>query len=321
MRVTRKMIHKDVRISGTILRLFTSNVTEASCRKHHASELKHIDKKKPRRSEMEKVYIRRQDGSDMRVMILKPRHRVENVPAVLYLHGGGYMLGYPEGEIPFMEKLMEQADCIMVSPDYMLALDKPYPAALQDAYSALLWLKSHARSLGANPNQIFVAGGSAGGGLTAALAIYARDMGEVNIAFQMPLFPMLDDRGITESARGNDAPMWNSRSNSIAWKLYLGELYGSADIPAYAAPARLKDFSGLPPAYSYVGSIEPFCDETKIYFGRLKEAGVPCRLDVYPGGFHGFDTIGENKPLGREARGKLYEVFRFAAQNYYAANS
>ncbi len=261
--------------------------------------------------------MERSDGSKMRTIILKPDHEVKDVPAVLWLHGGGYVLGFPENELGFMEKFLKTADCVMVSPDYRLGLDAPYPAALEDAYDALLWLKEHAVELGARDDQIFVIGGSAGGGLTAALTIYARDEGKVNIAFQMPLFPMLDDRGITESAKDNDAPMWDSTSNTIAWKFYLGSLYGTNSIPAYAAPARLTDFSNLPPAYSYVGTIEPFYDETRLYFEKLKLAGIQCQLDTYPGGFHGFDEIGANTSLGKEARHKLLSAFGLAVRTYH----
>lgn len=133
----------------------------------------------------------------------------------------------------------------------------------------------------------------------------------------MPLYPMLDDRGITESAKDNDAPMWDSNSNTIAWRLYLGELYGSSEVPPYASPARLADFSGLPPAYSYVGSIEPFYDETRFYFENLKAAKIPCHLDVYPGGFHGFDTLGANTSLGREARKRALTAFQKATKTCF----
>ena len=223
-------------------------------------------------------------------------------------------MGTPEGELDFMEKLLAQGDCVMVSPDYTLGLDQPYPAALKDAYAALLWFRDNAARLGADANRLIVVGGSAGGGLTAALCIYARDCGEVPISYQFPLFPMLDDRMVTNSSRDNNAPMWNSHSNQIAWELYLGDLYGSDNVPAWAAPARLTDFSNLPPAYSYVGSIEPFYDETRIYFDNLKTAGVSATLDVYEGGFHGFDTVGEKKRLGKICRARLYAAFRQALQ-------
>lgn len=321
MKVTNKMIHKDIRLIGSILRLFTRGTTKESFCRQYEKTRQDFEKCKPKKAAMERIYLKRADGSDMRTVILKPQKKVAGVPLVLWLHGGGYVLGYPENDFSIMEQLMDAADCIMVSPDYTLGVSAPYPAALLDAYQALLWAKEHAEELGANPDQIFVGGESAGGGLAAALAIYARDKGEVQVAFQMPLYPMLDDRGITESARDNDAPMWDSNSNTIAWKMYLGELYGTDNVPPYAAPSRLTDFSGLPPAYSYVGSIEPFYDETRIYFEELKKAGVPCHLDIYPGGFHGFDTIGAKKPIGREAHAKLADAFQNAAAHYFAKNT
>lgn len=317
MKVSNQMIHKDVRLIGSILRKFTSNMTVERYEKQFQKEQKKALQVKSKTLNMERINLKREDGSQMRTIIVKPRHEIKDVPAVLWLHGGGYVLGYPEGELSAMEEFMNVADCVMVSPDYRLGITDCYPAALEDAYLALKWLYRHKEELGARSDQIFIIGGSAGGGLTAALTIYARDHGEVPVAFQMPMFPMLDDRGITESARDNDAPMWDSTSNTIAWKLYLGELYGTDKVPAYAAPARLEDFSGLPPAYSYVGTIEPFYDETREYFEKLKQAGVPCKLDIYEGGFHGFDVLGAKKPLGKEAKKRRNEAFLYAVKHYY----
>ncbi|MCR4869805.1 MAG: alpha/beta hydrolase [Atopobiaceae bacterium] len=322
MHVTNKMIHKDVRLAGSILRLFTSNVTEDGYRKAKASAEKKANKATTKSAQMQRVYLERADGTSMRTLVLSPKDAKalgNSLPLVLYLHGGGYVLGTAEEKIGFMESLMAASPCVMVAPNYTLALDAPYPAALDDAYLALLWARDNVERLGARSDQIIVAGDSAGGGLTAALCIKARDEGDVAIAFQMPLFPMLDDRGITESARDNDAPMWNQKSNDLAWRIYLGDLYGTDRVPALAAPARLEDYAGLPPAYSYVGTIEPFYDETRIYFERLRSAGVEARLDTYEGGFHGFDTIGANKPLGKLARARLYEAFREACSTRFSA--
>lgn len=319
MHVTNNMIHKDVRLAGSILRHFTVNVTEGGFRKAKDSAERKACKARAKHADMISVQIARCDGTSMRTVILSPKERQPNpLPIVLYLHGGGYVLGTAEEKIGLMELLMAASPCIMVAPNYTLALDSTYPAALDDAYLALLWVRDNAERLGARPDQIFVAGESAGGGLTAALCIKARDEGEVAVAFQMPLYPMLDDRGITESARDNDAPMWNQKSNELAWRLYLGELYGTDNVTALAAPARLEDYSGLPPAYSYVGTIEPFYDETRIYFDCLRDAGVDAVLDTYEGGFHGFDEIGKNKPLGKLARGRLLEAFRTACETRFA---
>lgn len=317
MKVTNAMLHKDVRLIGALLRPMTANVSEEGFRKARQSAEKKLDRAVPKRACMEKIFLPRADGSQMRTLILRPPHPSAKMPTVLFLHGGGYVLGSPEEKIGFMEQLMDAADCVIVAPAYTLALDAPYPAALDDAYLALCWAAEHAKELGGRDDQLFVVGESAGGGLAAALTILAREKNDPAIAFQMPLFPMLDDRGQTDSARDNDAPMWNANSNALAWRLYLGTLYGTEQVPAEAAPARLKDFSGLPPAYSYVGTVEPFYDETRIYFERLRAAGVEAKLDVYPGGFHGFDEIGKNKPLGKLARQRREEAFRDAAARHF----
>ena len=129
-------------------------------------------------------------------------------------------------------------------------------------------------------DKIFVGGNSAGGGMTAALTLYARDRGEVNIAFQMPLYPMLDDRP-TKTSKNNDAPVWNTKSNIAAWKLYLGDDYGTDMVSKYAAPARETDFSGLPPTLTFIGSIDPFLAETKSYVEALRAAGVPVEFRIF----------------------------------------
>ena len=317
MKVTNKMLHKDVRLIGSILRKLTANVTREGYYKQLISSRKKAASAKAKQTQMDKIYLTREDGSQMRVLILKPKRPVANVPVVLFLHGGGYVLGTPEEKISFMESVMADADCIMVAPDYRLAFDAPYPAALEDSYQTLLWIKENAKELGGRNDQLFVLGESAGGGLAAALCILARDKAEVNIAFQMPLFPMLDDRCETESAKDNDAPVWNVKSNRLAWDLYLGDLAGSDCVPAYAAPARLDDFANLPPAHSYVGSIEPFYDETRIYFEHLKAAGIECTLDVYEGGFHGFDAVAPNSSLGKAARKNRAKAFRHAVNTYF----
>ncbi len=319
MKVSNAMIHRDVRLIGALLRPMTANVSEAGFRKARDSAEKKLDKAKPKHAKMTKEYLTRADGSQMRTLILRPEHETGAVPTIVFLHGGGYVLGSPEEKIGFMEQLLAATDCVIVAPAYTLALDAPYPAALDDAYLALCWAAEHAEELGGRSDQLFVVGESAGGGLAAALTIRARARGGPSIAFQMPLFPMLDDRGETDSARENDAPMWNAKSNTLAWQLYLGARYGTDDVPAEAAPARLADFSDLPPAYSYVGTIEPFYDETRIYFEKLTAAGVAARLDTYAGGFHGFDEMGKNKPLGKLARQRRDEALRYAAAHHFRA--
>src|SRR5690606_18807368 len=155
----------------------------------------------------------------------------------------------------FYEWFIEDSGCVIVSPDYTLSIHKPYPAALDDCYLALKWMKEHAEELGINKNQLAVGGESAGGELSTALSLYTRDQKEVESAFQIPIYPMINDRNDTHSAKQNNAPVWNAKSNNKARKLYLKELYGSDEIPIYAAPFRNKDFSNLPPLITYVGTI------------------------------------------------------------------
>ena len=142
----------------------------------------------------------------------------------------------------------------------------------------------------------------------------ARDRGEVSVAFQLPLYPMLDDRP-TDSSRDNHGRIWNTRKNRFAWKLYLRKTV-KTDIPVYAAPARLEDFSGLPPAYTFIGIGEPFYCETKIYIERLKACGVPAKMDVYDTDFHAFSMLKPKDKLSRLANERFNEFFKYASENY-----
>ncbi len=206
---------------------------------------------------------------------------------------------------------------VLVCVGYRLANEAPYPAALEDCYAALKYLKEHAHELGCNPDQIFVCGESAGGGLTAALCLYARDKGEVNIAFQMPLYPMLDYRD-TASSKDNHALVWNTRLNHYGWKKYLKERWITKDVPVYASAALEEDYSDLPPAYTFVGDIEPFYCETLTFASKLRKAGISCGLDVYEGWFHGYDIIFPFRKKSRLAIQRFEEHFAYAQKNYFA---
>ena len=161
-----------------------------------------------------------------------------------------------------------------------------------------------------------VGGESAGGGLCAALCIKARDTGDVNVAFQMPLYPMLDDRE-TASSRDNHAPVWNTRTNRFAWKYYLRGL-GGVTPPCYAAPAREANYAGLPPAYAYVGTEEPFYCETLEYVANLKRAGTEASVDVYPHWFHAYDMLLPFAKKSKEAVRHFEEHYLYATEHYFA---
>ena len=166
-------------------------------------------------------------------------------------------------------------------------------------------------------DQIMVGGESAGGGMAAALCMLARDRGEVSIAYQMPLYPMLDDRD-TPSSADNHAPNWNTKRNRKAWKRYLREAYGTDIVSCYAAPARQEDYRGLPPCYTFVGDIEPFYCETVDYVRHLQEAGVEAAVDVYPDWFHAYDLFFPARKMVREAISRFEEHYQYAAEHYFA---
>ena len=209
--------------------------------------------------------------------------------------------------------LARKYGAVVVSPGYRLAWKKPYPAALEDCYTALEYMADHAEELGIRRDQLIVGGESAGGGLAAAVCLYARDKGRIPFAFQIPLYPMLDCFD-TPSSRDNHGRNWNTRRNHWGWKHYLGDLYGSPSVPKYASPSRETDYTGLPPAYTYVLDGEPFLDETRTYIRNLQEAGVDAAVDVYHGDFHGFDVFFWTRNA-KTAKRKLCEHYaaRFAA--------
>ena len=255
----------------------------------------------------------------IRLLILRPLDRSEKpVPGVLWVHGGGYQSGSAKDIFATRAlSLVVRFGAVLVAPDYRLSRKHPYPAALHDCWAALLYLKEHAEELGVRPDQLMVGGESAGGGMAAALCMLARDRGEVNIAFQKPLYPMLDDRD-TPSSRDNHAPNWNTRRNRKAWKRYLREAYGTDLVSCYAAPARCEDYRGLPPCYTFVGDIEPFYCETVEYVRRLREAGVRAEADVYPDWFHAYDLFFPAKKIVREAIARFEEQVSYAIEHDFA---
>ena len=257
----------------------------------------------------------------MKLLILRPAARKkprEQTPGILWIHGGGYVTGMA-GMIYFSRAiaLVKKYGAVVITPEYRLAGKAPYPAALQDCYAALSYLYDHAAELSINPRQLMIGGESAGGGLTAALCMYARDQGKIPIAFQMPLYPMLDDRD-TDSSRDNHAPVWNTRRNRAAWKLYLK---GLEEIPPYAAPARQTDYTGLPPAYTYVGDLEPFYCETLTYVENLRQAGIEAEVSVYPHWFHAYDIFMPFRKISKEAVAEFERRYLYAAEHYSAPQS
>ena len=250
-------------------------------------------------------------------LVLSPKEAPEQATGILWIHGGGYISGMKEMvHMSRAVELVKRFGAVVVSPGYRLAPLSPYPAALDDCFAALLYMKTHAGELGVRDDQLMVGGESAGGGLCAALCIRARDTGAVNVAFQMPLYPMLDDRD-TETSRDNHGRVWNTWKNHLAWRCYLRGQDRAALSPC-AAPARLTDCAGLPPAYTFVCDGEPFYAETVRYVERLRACGIPAGLDVYRSDMHAFDMLRPQEPLSREAARRFNERFAEAQARFFA---
>jgi acetyl esterase/lipase len=232
-------------------------------------------------------------------------------PVVYHVHGGGMVLGTNRVGVDQILDWARELDMVVVSVEYRLAPEHPYPAPVDDVYAGLLWTAEHAKELGADPERIVIAGASAGGGLTAALALLLRDRGGPRPVGQVLLCPMLDDRNDTPSSHQMAGlGVWDRTANETGWTALLGEVRGGPDVSPYAAPARAEDLSGLPPAFLDVGSAETFRDEVVAYASRIWQAGGIAELHVWPGGFHGFDGFAPQAALSQTARTAQLEWLR-----------
>jgi acetyl esterase/lipase len=222
------------------------------------------------------------------VRVHRANDAVGLLPAIVTIHGGGYVIGSYDMDSPLLDRWCPGLEVVGVSVEYRLAPETPYPGPLEDCYAALRWTYDNATDLGIDKDRIGLYGLSAGGGLAAALALLARDRGEVPLALALLDCPMLDDRQQTPSIGADGLYVWGSDSNEFGWRSYLGELYGSDEVPFYAAAARATDLTGLPPTCVVVGAIDGFRDEDIDYAQRLNQAGVACELHVIAGLPHGY---------------------------------
>jgi acetyl esterase/lipase len=243
------------------------------------------------------------DAPDISLLICRPAGAVGARPVIYHTHGGGMILGDNRvGIIGALDWAQEFA-AVVVSVEYRLAPEHPHPAPVEDVYAGYLWTVEHAAELGGDPDRIVIAGASAGGGLTAALALLVRDREAHRPLGQMLLCPMIDDRNDTPSAIQMDGiGVWDRGSNAVGWDALLGAARGGADVSGYAAPARAADLADLPPAFIDVGSAETFRDEAVAYASRIWQAGGVAELHVWPGGFHGFEGFAPQAALSQAAR-------------------
>lgn len=229
------------------------------------------------------------EGPELRVRVYAPLGYERPLPGVLYFHSGGFVLGSIEAEHARAAWLALSVGAVLVSVEYRLAPEHPYPAALDDCYAALCWMAATADQLGIAPDRVAVAGSSSGACLAAAVALLTRDRGGPPLCFQLLNSPVLDDRLETPSmTEFTDTPVWDRGSALLSWNYYLGE---RDDIPYYAAPARADDLSGLPPAYIATGQFDPLRDEGILYGLRLLQAGVAAEIHNFPGAYHGSDGV------------------------------
>lgn len=233
------------------------------------------------------------DHPKLRVLVIDPNPGMRGRPALLHMHGGGYIMGSPEIIAPQLQHTAREIGCVVVSVDYRLAPETPYPGALEDNYAALKWLHANAGSLGVDSARIAVGGESAGGGHAAALAIAARNRNGPPISFQYLVYPMLDDRTGINKAVSPDVGefVWTTEHNRLGWSSFLGVAAGSNKVPEGSVPARVDDLAALPPAFIAVGSLDLFLDENLEYAARLEAAGVPAKTYVEPGAFHGSNKL------------------------------
>ncbi|MEV4924782.1 alpha/beta hydrolase [Streptomyces roseoverticillatus] len=241
---------------------------------------------------------------DVTLVSARPSGLTGPLPLLYYMHGGAMIMGNAWSVLPrILREWAAALELAVISVEYRLAPHAQYPHPLEDCYAGLSWAAGHAAELDIDPDRIIIGGKSAGGGLAAALALLARDRGGPRALGQLLLCPMLDDRNSTFSSHQmTGLGTWDLTSNATAWQALLGARYGAEDLPPYAAPSRATDLSGLPPAYIDVGSAEMFRDEGVAYANAIWQAGGEAELHVWPGAYHGFDSIAPEAALSREAR-------------------
>ncbi len=317
------MVNKGLRSSFNQLSIFSFLLSKNWGIKFINFALRFIKGNKIKGLHSEERYIpSKSGGPDIRIRIFRPLNVKEKLPAMLYNHGGGYVIGVPEIALDVIKNFILTRPCVIVAPDYRKAFTKPFPAGFNDCYDTLLWIKENADNLGVFGFNFIVSGHSAGGGITAAVTIKARDTKDLKIAFQMPLYPMIDDRQVTISAKDIDVPVWNTKTNSKAWDLYLGELNKeNREIPTYAAAARNKNYKNFPPTITFVGELEPFKDETIEYVSNLKKEGIPVDFKLYPACFHSFEIAVPKSDIAKDAILFTYQSYAKYYDKYVIQNT
>jgi acetyl esterase/lipase len=276
--------------------------------------LEHIPlvRRKPEDIHIVNILIPRQeDPKPIRLRIYRRKAQASLAPVLIWLHGGGYIIGNPEQDDPACIQYVHELGITVVSVDYRCAPEHPFPRALEDSCTALKWVQVQGGLQGMDVSRIAIGGASAGGGLAAALVQYVKTQNEIPLLFQLLVYPMLDDRTCGRSDLAErDFLAWSLESNRFGWEAYLGIKCGSAVVPPYSVPARTEDLRGLPPAWIGVGTLDLFYDEDVAYGKRLTDSGVACETYLVPGAFHGFDLAGLGAQVVREFRQSQIEFMK-----------
>jgi acetyl esterase/lipase len=247
---------------------------------------------------------------DVRVIVYERQDRIRPSGALLWIHGGGFVMGTAESGNQLCSRFAAELGIVVISIDYRLAPEDPFPAGLDDCYTALSWMGEHADCLGVDSAKIAVGGDSAGGGLAACLTQLAHDRNGPPICFQLLQYPMLDDR--TALRTDHDAIVWTRTSNRYCWTSYLAHPISATETRPYASAARRDDLTGLPPAWIGIGGIDLFHDESIEYAKRLRAAGVPCELHVVPGMYHAAEHVAPAAPSMQDLIRRMTDALRSA---------
>lgn len=253
-------------------------------------------------------------GPAVRVLVYESENERHSRAGLLWIHGGGFVMGNADADDLNCRAMAAEIGCVIVSVDYRLSPETPFPGPVEDCYAALRWLHQDAASLGVDQARLAVGGMSAGGNLAAAVALLARDRKAIPLVFQLLIYPMLDDRTVShpEPHPYTGEYIWTPECNRFGWSSMLGDALGSDTVSSYAAPAREKDLRGLPPTYISAGALDLFLEEDMEYARRLTRASVPTELHVYPGGYHAFDGIAPEADVSRAFRRDIMSALQKA---------
>jgi len=256
-------------------------------------------------------YIQVSNNKKIRLDIYSPKKVINKIPCLLWIHGGGMVLGDAKYEKLRAINYVKKLNCTVVCVNYRLAPEFPYPCGLEDCYDSLEWVTNNSVTLKINKERISVGGASAGGGLAAGLCLLNRDRKKFKIKFQLLIYPMINDKNVDYKNQSKpDAEIWTRKSNYYAWKFYLKNFENEKKIPIYAAPHRAKNLTKLPPAFIGVGSKDLFFEENLEYAKKLVKAGVKIELHTYANGYHGFDSSAPNAEISKRFKKDMFVILK-----------